>query len=337
MNTKIKFGLFFLSTLALTLIVALILSPLSYLLYSLMFAAGINFVPLILLAISFGCSLLLTKGFFKVIDIQKRLIMSGITALTVTFCIFQIPTLIQANHSLKAGLPISLEGKQQGMRDYLQKKYSNISFVNGMVYEDRKENAYYSTFFLKNDPSLGIVVTIDEKGKYSDSYLPDFFAARQTMIKTMEETFPDNPFNPYIVFAVTPVRVNAAGVWDGSFGADTVKENSAWTKEDVLTSFLNVATVYRNISIEQFDSDIFRKDMVMYINYYESKNSIDVNKLVKKKYGKHSGLANYHERTFYTDDFENAGAVLKYSVRVPYEKLHELKSPDDVQNYLAVH
>lgn len=191
-------------------------------------------------------------------------------------------------------------------------------------------------FILTNDQGLGIVVTIKEDGTYSDSYLPEFFAARQKMINIMEETFPDNPLNSYITFAVTPVRVNAGGVFDGSFGADVIKEKSTWSEEEVLTSFLDVAKVYRSIPIEEFDSNIFPEDMVMFINYFESKSSIDVEKMVKKKYGKLTGLASYHERKFFLDDLEAANAFLRYEIRVPYKKLNELKTVDDVKAYLKL-
>lgn len=180
------------------------------------------------------------------------------------------------------------------------------------------------------------MVTIKEDGTYSDSYLPDFFAARQKMIIMMEETFPDNPLNSYITFAVTPVRVNAGGVFEGSFGADVIKEKSAWSEEEVLTSFLDVAKVYRSIPIEEFDSNIFPEDMVMFINYFESKSSIDVEKMVNKKYGKLTGLASYHERKFFQDDLEAANAFLRYEIRVPYKKLNELKTVDDVKAYLKL-
>ncbi len=337
MNTPIKIGLLFLVTLVLTLITGFILSPLSYFIYVIAFASGINFVPVLLFFIAFGFSMLLTRKLLNVMNNNKRLVTSGITAIIVTLCIFQIPTLIEANHSFKAGLPLSLDGKQEEMRNYLQNKYPNIEFEDGFVYKHRDENAYSSTFFLSNDPSLGIVVTMKDDGSYSDSYLPDFFAARQTMINVMEETFPDNPLNSYITFAVTPVRVNAGGVFDGSFGADVIKVKNSWSEEELLASFLNVVQVYRNIPLKEYDFNIFPEDMVMFIYYYESTNSIDVNKMVNKKYGKLSGLASYHERKFYQDDLEDANAVLKYEIRVPYEELNELHTVDDVKAYLSVH
>jgi hypothetical protein len=335
MKTKIKFGLTFLATLVLTLITGLILSPLSYFFYVITFATGINFVPVLLFFIAFSFSMLLSKKFLNVMDNNKRLIRSGITAILVTFCVFQVPTLMEANNSLKAGLPLSLDGKQEEMRNYLQNKYPNINFDDGFVYKHHKETAYSSTFFLSNDPSLGIVVTIEEDGSYHDSYQPDFFASRQRMISIMEETFPGNPLNSYITFAVTPVRVNASGVFDGSFGADVIKENSSWTEKEALSSFLEVAKVYRSIPIEEYDSNIFPEDMVMFIYFYESNNSIDVNKLVNRKYGKQSGLASEHERKFYQGELEDADAVLKYEIRVPYEKLNELNTVDDVSDYLT--
>lgn len=337
MNTPIKIGLLFLVTLVLTLITGFILSPLSYFIYVIAFAAGINFVPVLLFLISFSFSMLLSRKLLNVMNNNKRLVTSGITAFIVTLCIFQIPTLMEANHSLKAGLPLSLDGKQEEMRNYLQNKYPNIEFEDGFVYKHRDENAYSSTFFLSNDPSLGIVVTMKDDGSYSDSYLPDFFAARQTMINVMEETFPDNPLNSYITFAVTPVRFNAGGVFDGSFGADVIKVKNSWSEEELLASFLNVVQVYRNIPLKEYDSNIFPEDMVMFIYYYESTNSIDVNKMVNKKYGKLSGLASEHERKFYQDDLEDANAVLKYEIRVPYEELNELHTVDDVKAYLSVH
>ncbi len=337
MKTKIKFGLIFLATIVLTLITGFILSPLSYFFYVIAFATGINFVPVLLFFIAFCISMLLSKRLLNVMDKSKRLISSGITAIIVTLCIFQIPTLMQANYSLKAGLPLSLDGKQEEMSNYLQNKYPNIEFEDGFVYKHRKENAYSSIFFLTNDPSLGIVVTIKEDGSYSDSYLPDFFAARQTMINIMEETFPDNPLNSYITFAVTQVRVNAAGVFDGSFGADAIKVKNSWSEEEVLTSFLDVAKVYRSIPLEELDSNIFPEDMAMFIYFYESNNSIDVNKLVNNKYGKLSGLVSEHERKFYQGDLEEAGALLKFSVRVPYGKLLELNTVEDVKDYMTVH
>lgn len=337
MNTKIKIGLIFLATLVLTVITGLILSPLSYFSYVIAFATGINFVPVLLFFIAFSFSMVLSNKLLNVIDKSKRLISSGITAIIVTLCIFQIPTLMEANHSLKAGLPLSLDGKQEEMRNYLQNKYPDIVFEDGFIYKHRNENAYSSIFFMTNDPSLGIVVTMKEDGSYSDSYQPDFFAARQTMINIMEETFSDNPLNSYITFAVTPVRVNAGGVFDGSFGADVIKVKGTWSEEVLLASFLDVAKVYRNIPLKEFDSNIFPEDMVMFIYYYESNHSIDMEKLVNKKYGKISGLASEHERKFYQDDLEDANAVLKYEIRVPYEKLNELHTVDDVKAYLSVY
>lgn len=331
---KLKILLVFIFTYLLSVAATFILSPITYILSVIAFVSTINLIPLFYFVISWGTAAFFSRLLLKDLQRKFNLFSITITALLVSISIFLLPSFMQFKHSFQAGLPLTLQGKQKEMDYYLLEKYS-IIFKKGYIFKHRGENQYSSTFFLPNDHGLGIVVTMDEKGMLSDSYHPQFFEARQKIIKALDKFYPDHPLNEHISFAVTPVRVTGAGVSDGSLLSYMVKEKNEWTEKEMLEGFFEIAKLYKEVPIEQFDSKIFPNDMYIAMQFYEAEKELNYNRLLNEKYGTNSGLKSYHERVFYERDFkEHMDARLKYMIRVPYNKLESIESMEDVKRYL---